>query len=486
MDKKNNIFKSVFRSRSLKYGSNSIILVVAVVFIAVLINLLVGMADLKVDLTSNKLFSLSDTTKNMMKDLKQDVTIIGLFDDGKITSGDEYKEVTELLGLYRKYNHVKVQYVDPDKNPGVIKQLDEDNTMELQKNDFVVKSVINGKEKKKKLGYYDLFQTQMDEQTFQTYKIGSNAEQGFTGAIKYVVSEKTPVVYFTQGHNEMDVDGSLKNIKDYLEKNNYLVKTLNLATTKKITADAEIIVVASPKSDLTSAEKVVLSEYLKNGGKAVFMFDYLTNDPDFTQFNSLLGNFNVGIDYDKVKENDTSRHLPDNQYTILMNVSSNSIIPEAFSVILSNSRSIRILKNLKEYIIPTSLMVTADTAVGEPASASRGENLQGPLDIAVAVQNKGGAVESKIIVLGNASFISDNAAQAYGSMYNNNIVFFIQSINWMLGNKEEIIVPTKTYDVKQINVSQLQANVLGVVLIIILPLIILSTGLFVYLRRRHL
>ena len=487
MDKIINVLRGVFNKRSLKYGSNSIILIAAVVGIAILVNILVGMADLKVDLTSDKLFSLTDVTKNVLKDLKQDVTIIGLFDDGKIGTGSEYKEVTDLLSLYEKNGHVKLTYVDPDKNPGIIKQLDEQNTMELKKNDFVVKSTINGKEKKKKLEYYDLFQMETDQQSFQQYMTGSNAEQGFTGAIKYVTSEKTPVVYFTEGHNEISVDSDYTVVKQFLEGNNYQVNTINLTTAGKMPEDAEIVVIASPKIDLSQNERDIVESYLKAGGKAVFMFDYLSNDPDFNNFNSLLGSFNVAVDYNKVKETDGNRRAPDDEYAIVLDVNSNSVISKSSSVVFKDSRSISILKNVKEYITPTSLIKTSDTAIGEPASAGRGENTQGPLDIAVAVENKGGAEVSKVLVMGNASFMMDSQQQGqYANYYQFGAVFFVQSLNWMFDKKDEVVVPTKNYEALQINVSQLQATMMGIVLVIILPLIILGTGLFVFLRRRHL
>lgn len=485
MEKKNGS-NSIFNNRNLKYGSNSIILIIAVVAIAMLVNFLVGMADLKLDLTSNKLFSLSDVTKNELKNLKQEVQIIGLFDDGKIGSGSEYKEVTDLLGLYAKNSNIKIEYVDPDKNPGIIKQLDADNTMDLQSTDFVIKSMVNGIEKKKKLSYYDLFATQLDQSTFQSYKTGSKAEQGFTGAIKYVTSEVTPVVYFTEGHNEIDVDSEYTNVKAYLEKNNFLAKKINLLTIDKIPDDAAMIIAASPKNDLTIAEKDLLETYLKNGGKGIFLFDFLASDPTYDQFNSLLSGYNVAVNYDKVRENDQDRHLPNDEYTIVLDVPSNSIIPQKFNALLNNSRSISILKNTKEYITTTSLMSTSANAVGEMVTRSRGDDLKGPLDIAVAVENKGGAKASKILIMGNASFISNSAAEAFGNYYNNSMAFFLQSMSWMIDKQDEIIVPEKNYEVNQIQITQLQSGIMGGVLIIVFPLLILGTGLMVFLRRRHL
>ena len=485
MEKKNG-FNNIFSKRNLKYGSNSIILIIAVVVIAVLVNVLIGMTDIKLDLTTNKLYSLSDVTKNELKNLKQEVQIIGLFDDGKIGSGNDYKEVTDLLDLYAKNSNIKVEYIDPDKNVAILNDLDPDDTMELKSTDFVVKSIVNGNVKKKKLDYYDLFAMKMDESTFQSYKTGSIAEQGFTGAIKYVTSEVTPVVYFTEGHNEIDVDSEYANVKAYLEKNNFLIKKISLITADKIPDDAAMVIAASPKNDLTVAEKDLLEAYLKKGGKAIFLFDFLANDPSYDQFNSLLSSFNVAVNYDKVKENDQDRHLPNDPNTILLDVPSNIIIPTEFNTLLNNSRSISILKNTKEYITVTSLMSTSNEAVGEMVDKSRGDDLKGPLDIAVAVENKGGAAASKILVMGNASFISNSAAQAFGDYYNNSMAFFLQSMSWMIDKQDEIIVPEKNYEVNQIQITQLQSSVMGGVLVIVFPLLILGTGLMVFLRRRHL
>ena len=472
--------------RSLKYGTNAAILIVAVVAIAILVNILVGMTGLKLDLTTNKLFSLSDVTKSELEKLDKDVEIIGLFDELKVSGDTQYKQVTELLSLYAKNPRIKVSYIDPDRNPGIINELDPDDTMDLASSDFIVKSIVNGNEKKKKLEYYDLFAVEFDQYSFQSYVTGSTAEQGFTGAIKYVTSEVTPVVYFTEDHNEIDMDSEYTNVKSYLEKNNFLVKKLNLISVDKIPEDAALIIVASPKKDITINEKEVLDEYLTNGGKAIFMFDYLANDPSFDQFNNLFGKFNLALNYDKVKETDESRHIPNDPSTMVLDVSSNSIIPQSFKTLLNNSRSVSILKNVKEYVITTSLMSTSKDAIGEMVSKSRGDDLKGPLDIAVAVEYEGGMKPSKIIVMGNASFISDSAYETFGDYYNNSMAFFLQSMNWMIDKNDEIIVPTKNYENNTITITQQQTTVIGGALVIIFPLLILGTGLAVYLRRRHL
>ena len=475
-------FKKILRSRNLKYGTNAFILIAAVVAIAALINVLVGMADVKWDLTPNKLYSISDTTKEILSKLEKDVVIYGLFDEGKIGASDDYKEVVELLSHYEKYPRVKVEYIDTDRNPGFIKEMDPDNIRDLGKNDFVVKCG----NKVKKLDYYDLFSTQFDQQSFQMYKTGTKAEQGFTGAIKYVTADVTPVVYFAEGHSEFGVESDMESVKESLERNNYDIKTINLLTKSKMPEDAELLIVASPKNDLSVAERDMIKEYIKDGGKAIFMFDYLPSDPDFSQFNDILKDYNVEINYDRVKENDSNRHFPNNQYAILMDVNSSSVIPQSFKLVLENSRSVRILKNDKEYITVTSLMKTSKEAVGELVDKSRGEDVQGPLDVAAAVEYKGGMKPAKIIVMGNGFFITDDAEKRYGPYFNNGMYFFLYSLDWMLGKKDDTIIAPKTYENPTINISAQQAGITGLFVLIVLPLIILGAGLYVFLRRRHL
>jgi len=472
--------------RSLKYGSNTAILIIAVVAIALLVNILVGIPDLKLDLTPNKLYSLSDVTQKELEKLDKEVEIIGLFDDGLVGSSNPYKEVTELLDLYDKYPNITVTYIDPVKNPGIIKELDPEERLGLQNTNFVVRSTVNGKTKSKKLEYYDMFAMQMNQYTLQPQVTGSTAEQSFTGAIRYVTSEKTPVIYFTEGHDEPAVDQYFTSFKDALERNNFEVSKINLLTVEAVPEDAALVVVMSPGKDFTLREREVLDEYLYKGGDAVFMFDYESNDPDYTQINELLKEYNVTVNYDKVKETDDSRHIPQDEYTLLVNAPSNDIVKYSYTPLISSARSIGILRNDKDFVKVKSLMKTSDTAIGEMVDKSRGEDIPGPLDIAIAVEHSGRQNISKVLVFGNTLFISDSAYQAFGYYFNTNMNFFFQALSWAVEMKDDIIAPTKNYEVNQIQITESQARLIGGALIIILPLLVLGTGMAVFLRRRHL
>ncbi|NLH96534.1 MAG: ABC transporter, partial [Clostridiaceae bacterium] len=85
-----------------------------------------------------------------------------------------------------------------------------------------------------------------------------------------------------------------------------------------------------------------------------------------------------------------------------------------------------------------------------------------------------------------STFVNDSAIQVYGAFYSTNVKFFLQAMNWMVERKDDVIVPTKSYDMNRFNVTQRQANVMSWILVAVFPLLILGTGLRVYLRRRHL
>jgi len=497
IDKKGSNKKSFkfLSARSLKYGSASLITIVAVIAIAVIVNMifsptviskLTGQDAIKFDLTPNKRYSIGDQTDQIVGSLTKEVKIYALYDETKIGSDPQLKEVNELLNKYTKYKNIKLEYIDTDKNPSFIKSnLDPEGIKDIKKDDIVFVS----NKKVKNLSKTDLFVTQFDQQTMQENTTGSQAEQAFTGAIKFVSSDKTPVVYFLEGHDEKKPDTDYTTIRGYLVRNNYEVKTLNLITAPKVPEDAEIIVVAAPKKDISLTEKDKLMDFFKNGGNALFAIDPIENSPSLPQFESLLSYYNVDINYDKVKENDDQRFPKGKPYDILPDVVDNDINaplnPSSLYVIMPNSRSVSTLKNDKEYIKITSLMKSSAKAVGEPTDL-KAKTTQGPLDLAVAVQNDGAAKTSKIVLMGNGSFMTDNSIQQYEQFSVSGFYFFLNSLNWLQNKTSEVIIAPKTYSSPTMQISQSTANLLAILTVVVLPFLILGIGTFVWMRRRHL
>ena len=476
-----------FRNKNLKYGINSIVVTAIVIALVIVLNLLIGLPQVKFDLTPNKIYSIGDITKELLDGLENDVEIVALFDELQppstyyITASDT-QDALNMLNSYAKYPHIKLTFVDPDKNPGFMRDLDPDGSLSLAKGNFVVRRG----NKAKKLTLNELFEMQTNQQTYETHVVGMKAEEALSGAIKYIAAEETPIVYFVEGHGETD-KGSFSMLSQFLLNNNYLVEQLNLVSAKTVPEDAELLVFASPVQDLFPQEIDILSDYFRqSGGKAMFLFDYNEYAADMKNFNRVLGDSaNLEINNDKVRSDDDRAHMPDAPYTIVYATSRNAVFSQQIPLILTNSRSVTRLKNTKEWITQTSLLSTSEESYSEPVSAGV-QGTPGPLDIAVAVENKGSMKESKIIVFGNGSFISDSAARMYGQYYQYGFLMFLESLRWMLGEQDTLTIKAKSYSTPRLTITEAQAGYTGMALIIVLPLLILGTGFVMYLRRRHL
>ena len=480
--------KGFFKNKNLKYGVNSVVVAAAAVAVAIVLNLLVGLLDFSLDLTSNKMFTVSLTTVALLERLETDVEIIGLFNELELTktNDDMINDALAMLENYKKDPHIKVRYIDPDRNPGTINELDPEGKLDLKKDCFVVRRVLeNGQSKSRKLTLDDLFEFDFDQQTYRTYVSGMNAEEAFSGAIRYVASDWTPMVYFVTGHEELDMDVYFTQLSTQLRRNNFDVATVNLASSESVPADAALLVFAAPIRDLLPQELDALLRYFQSGGRAVFLFDYDEAGTGLANFNRALEEFNVVVNNDKVRENETSHQVWGDPYFVAYDVAAGDVVQAGTSMLLYESRSISILRNDKDWITASGFISTTKDAVAEPVLAS-GAAREGPLDVAVAVENAGGAVRSMICVFGNATFITDQASGAYGQYYSYNINVFLDALSWMIGVPDAVYIPAKTYVTPVVTLTTRQMQFVRAGLLVALPLLIFGAGFVVFIKRRHL
>jgi len=477
-----------FRNKNLKYGVNSIVITAIVIALAIVLNLLVGIPQIKFDLTPDRLYTIGNITKELLNNLENDVEIVCLFDELQppssyyVTSSNA-RDALNMLESYGHYPRVTITYIDPDKNPGYMRSIDPDGTLSLSKGNFVVRRGT----KAKKITLTELFEMQTDQQTYQSYITGMKAEEVFSGAIKYVAAEVTPIVYFIEGHNEISIS-NYSSLSNYLLNNNYLVETLSLAGLTAVPEDAKLLVFASPKLDLFPQEIDVLNDYMKvSGGNVLFMFDYDEYSSDMDNFNRVMAdNGTVMINNDKLRSDDERTHLPGDPYAIIYSSGRNAVFTEPLQVALYNSRSVTRMMNTKEWLTLTTLLSTPEQSVSEPVSDSQ-EERYGPLDVAVAIENAGGMKVSKMVVIGNGTFISDAAIDLYGpQIFSYNSRMFLYALRWMLGDDDKVTIEPKVQRSTVLTITESQTRMLSLFLIVGLPLIIMGSGFAVYLKRRHL
>ena len=212
--------------------------------IIIVINLIVGEIPSKysqIDISDEKLYSIGDQTKSLLKDLEKDVTIYQI-----AQSGSEDETIKNLLQKYKdESDHIKVEQKDPIVNPKFVSEYTSD---QLSTNSLIV---VCG-DRNKVVEYNNLYESSMDYSTYSYSTTGFDGEGQITSAIAYVTSENLPILYELEGHGEGELASA---IQEAIEKSNIEIKALNLLTEGSVPENADCLLINSPSSDISEDEK---------------------------------------------------------------------------------------------------------------------------------------------------------------------------------------------------------------------------------------
>src|ERR1700758_720868 len=189
---------SWLKARQTKYAAYATTYILVVIAVVVAINVLADRFNKSYDATSNKRYSLSEQTAKIVKGLKQDATIT------YFNQSSRFRDGKDLLDQYANLSpKVKVEYIDPDKNPQAAKEAG------IRNLGTAVVQIGERKEEAK-----------------------SMTEEGITGAFIRDLKGSTRTVCFVTGSGEHQIDNTdrdgLSRFKDMLAKENYETRSISL------------------------------------------------------------------------------------------------------------------------------------------------------------------------------------------------------------------------------------------------------------------
>src|SRR5581483_4985732 len=111
--------KAFSTRRATRLGANSVLIVLLVAGILVIVNFLAARHSTRWDFSETQRFTLAPQTYQVLRGLTRDVTVT-VFSQDRSPAQTQFRE---LLDEYQRVNDkLKVQYVDPDRNPALAKQ----------------------------------------------------------------------------------------------------------------------------------------------------------------------------------------------------------------------------------------------------------------------------------------------------------------------------------------------------------------------------
>ncbi|MDT8719115.1 GldG family protein [Clostridium sp. 19966] len=479
-----------FKNNKSKYGGYSAMITIIILAIVVVVNLVfaqgvkqvAGKDDITFDLTTNKLFSLSKESVQIVKGLTKQVTITALFEENK---DDSYiKQVKYALDKYANASkNIKVEYVDPVLHPNALREYKSNDNVTT--NDVIVKCGS----KYKVLSLNDMFTvSQGSDGSSQVTQ--NNIEQKISGAITYVMQEKTINAYILQGHNEAELDTSFDT---YMENENYKTSKVNLLTQEWNPQSGDILLIGSPQKDLTDDEYSKIKKFVDNGGKVMYLANLLEND--IPNFRKLLNYFGVDLSKSLIIESDQN-HIISQPYILVPVQQSHDITSNLGSetLILPQCQPITTIKEKKDTVKVESILKTSDSSYSKVNLQSstiekEKDDLTGPFDVAVASTNTVSSTDSSknsqlVLISSGISSMFNSSVLAESNGGNTDL--FMNSMNWLAEKKATSNVRAKDLQTESLTISENQNVIMAGVLIVLIPALAIAAGVGVWLRRRHL
>ncbi|MGI6203466.1 MAG: Gldg family protein [Eubacteriales bacterium] len=481
-----NSLRRMLDTKYVRFGGYSALMCAIAIAIVIVVNLLVNALPAtftKLDTSKDKIFTISDETKEIIRSVTDDITMYLI-----ASSGNEDDQLIRFMERYTATNpKIKQGKVDPALSPDFIsKYTDED----LSENSIIVVNHNSGRAYA--IDNFDIYVTiYTEEELYYYYLYGTMpkgttsfaGEQVLTSAIDFVTEENLPTVYFTTGHGEKTVtDSILKNITS----ENINTDTVSLMSEGGIPEDCTVLMINTPSNDFTKEEIEMLRGYVSSGGKILLITSYAYSNLD--NLFGFMAEYGLQFVEGLVVEGSMSYTYNGIPFYLMPKIGANEITDKAGSnvyIVLPNSHGIRLAEDIPATVKVTKLMTTTDSAFAKMELPEVGEIVKtdadepGPFQLGVmaTVENQN-ADSGRLIWFSSPDLISDLTAQIGNHKY------FIATLTTLCDKQSSISIAAKSMQVAALNISDTGATIWSIIIIGIIPGLLLVAGFVRWNTRR--
>lgn len=454
--------------RSTEAGANALVSTLAVLAILALVNFLAVRYASRVDLTENQIFTLAPQSQQVVQTLENPTRVV-VFDP--LPNPQD----RQLLESYRQAGpQFTFDYVNPYNDPRQAQEFGATQTGMVFVESGDTRRFLQNVSPTERL-----------------------SERTLTNALDQVVSDRALTVYFTQGHQEFTIDGSdtgFLQAATALQDKSAVVQPLDLSQTSAVPDDASVVVVAGPAAEFFEPEVNALQTYLDGGGSLMLLIDPRTSPG----LDTLLDPWGITLDDRIVLDTSGSGQLVGlgpaaplvtdyGDHPITRDFSGGrSFFPlvrpinieavpgvTATPILQSNPQS-------RAEALSTEGELQYDENAPPSGPYTLGVALSRPVPGAAATPENEPAPESRLVVIGNATFATDGL---FEQQLNGDV--FLNAVSW-LGQQTDATLSIRPREVtnRRITLTVQQQIGLGVFALLVLPVIGLGLAVLMWLRRR--
>lgn len=486
-------------------GGFSTIMVVLAIAIVVVLNVIASAvetkAGLKIDLTSNKIYSLSAQTESNIRSIMNKKNENGEYSNEFViySFANDYTQDNLIGKTLERYaalsNNITLSVLDPAKDSilrnkfsGVGDQVVEDKTVVVfnsKKNSFRV------------IKYEDMYYT--DKENNVSYW---TLEQKLTSAFMFLDSGRAQTnVYFLTGHGEavtnVKFSERAKLLKEKLEEENFKVDNIDLAMNDLRSGD--ILIVIGPSSDISEQDRDKVIKFLDANGKALFFLD--PSSSRLKNFEAILDHYMIKFKNEIVYENAESRHAHNRPLDLIPEVISNKeitngIINSKSSVYAGSCAYLEEYNPSSDLLTVLPLLNTSDRSVCIPYEdyiTGAYENKMSEYTeekrrcIGLALYQKDSS--SMQIDEGTRICVFSSSELALGERSGSagNVSLIKNCVNWVDNKTNTISISGVQMNAYELSIADAATvKTLVTIVIIVIPVLILGGGVIIWLRRKNL
>ena len=523
--------------KKVKYGSMSLITIALVIALVIIFNLMasymVKRSPLKIDLTADKRYELSDESIDFLKnDLDKDIDIVVTCNKDEFDAlADSYEDYFKSLGVNMKFPYdvipvilekyelyanqgkgkINVKYVDLDKDPSAVKKYSDSYGQEIQSHSIVVASGdrVRVIDRNSVGSMITLDAASQNKEDINDVNVVFAGESMITSEIMNVV-DAHPVnvafaatindapIYSTAYTNNQMFGNAVAGLRDkLLTKNGYFCTDIDLAKDDLDVEKYDMIVIPMPSVDFDKDIIEKLNTFLYNDGNYGKQMLYFADSmaSDLKNISDFLADWSIELTEDYGLQDDEKSM---GSYPTIIQIEqadteeAGEKISNARYAVAPLSQEVKILTKNNE-AIPAQVLKTYDSAYNVNIVTGDKESDKGVKNVAVVSKKEKQIghnvdnykiVNSSVMVFGSG-YIAADAFVVQTNLYNNAPVL-LNAINKMTGKETNtVIIPDKELQRSVIAPTSTQDKRIKAFVIFVIPGIVAIIGIVVLLRRKN-
>lgn len=418
--------------------------------------------NLQTDWTANARKTLSETSQKVLQTLDGKVTVTAYATENKILR----TQIRDFIARYTYYKtDLTLQFINPDLEPDTAQNLN------IKVNGELIIKFDNRQENVREL-----------------------TESAITNTLQRLVRTQQRWIVFLSGHGERSpLDQKNHDLGEFglhLKSKGYKIHMHNPATHSNIPDNTALFVIAGPRTAFLPGEMAEIHRYLNKGGNLLWL-----RDPGHHPSSDLLAKF-LGIRFlpgTVVDAKSQSLGITDPSFAVIAdypdhplteNFSSVTLFPIAGGIEVKNTvrfESTPILLSSRNSWTETG------SIKGQIAFDPNTTEKQGPIILGLALTedrlatDENPTQQQRIVVIADGDFLANTYLANGGNL---NLGFKI--IQWLTSDRNFISIPIKHAPDQGLELSHTAVVIIGLGFLIGLPMLLMATGTFIWMKRRKL